>query len=293
MLYNPQPVVRMQRLITGFLFASLWASASVVTKIGLTVAQPLVLSNTRFFLAGIIMLLISVFLRKQVRPSKGEWLPLMIYGVLNVTIYLSAFVFAIQQITAGIGTLGVALCPLLISILHALWLKNVVSRKIWTGLFLGLIGVAVATYPLLLTASVTLKGVALLFFSMLSYSFGTVYFQSRKWELPLLSINGWQILFGAFILLPFTLTFLEPAANDLNGRFWFSVAWLIFPVSIAAVQLWLILLKTEPTRASLWLFLCPVFGFAYSAYFLNEGITHYTIIGTILVISGLYIGRKK
>ena len=283
----------MQRLITGFLFASLWASASVVTKIGLTVAQPLVLSNTRFFMAGIIMLAFAYLLRKETKPAKGEWVPLMIYGLLNVTIYLSAFVFAIQQITAGIGTLGVAICPLLISIMHALWLKNAVSWKIWTGLLLGMVGVSTATYPLLVNASVTYTGIALLLFSMLSYSVGTVYFQSRKWQLPLLSINGWQILFGAIFLLPFTLFNLVPAANLYNGTFWFCVGWLVFPVSIAAVQLWLNLLKNEPLRASLWLFLCPVFGFAYSSWFLGEAITIFTVAGTFLVILGLYIGQRK
>ncbi|MFZ4544173.1 MAG: DMT family transporter [Saprospiraceae bacterium] len=283
----------MRRVLTGFLFASLWASASVVTKVGLSVAQPLVLSNTRFFLAGIIMLLLTFLLKKDVKPSKGEWKPLMIYGLLNVTIYLSAFVFAMQHITAGIGTLGVATCPLLISILNALWLKRVILWRIWLGLFLGMLGVGISTYPLLLNSTVTASGLSLLILSMLSYSIGTVYFQSNKWHLSLIAINGWQILFGACFLLPFTLIVLDVPANQINLTFWFCVGWLVFPVSIAAVQLWLFLLKAEPLRASLWLFLCPIFGFAYSNIFLNEPITLYTIVGTILVISGLYIGQKK
>ena len=283
----------MQRLTAGFMFALLWASASVVTKVGLIGAQPLVLSNTRFFIAGFVMLALSKAWGKNVLPAATEWGPLMIYGLLNVTIYLSLFVFAIQKITAGIGTLGVATCPLLISVLHASWLRNAISKDIWIGLLLGMFGVSVATFPLLYNASVTLSGIALLFFSMLSYSVGTVYFQSTRWQLPLLSINGWQIVFGALFLLPFTIFFFEPTQNHFDEKFWFCVGWLVLPVSVAAVQLWLFLLKTEPLSASLWLFLCPVFGFGYSAYFLGEEITGFTVVGTILVISGLYLGRRK
>jgi probable blue pigment (indigoidine) exporter len=53
------------------------------------------------------------------------------------------------------------------------------------------------------------------------------------------------------------------------------------------------LLKTDAVRASLWLYLCPIFGFIYSAILLNEPITLYTITGTLLVMAALYIGQKK
>jgi drug/metabolite transporter (DMT)-like permease len=41
-----------KNLIAGILFAMLWASASAATKIGLLSAQPFVIGNFRFFIAG-------------------------------------------------------------------------------------------------------------------------------------------------------------------------------------------------------------------------------------------------
>jgi drug/metabolite transporter (DMT)-like permease len=64
-------------------------------------------------------------------------------------------------------------------------------------------------------------------------------------------------------------------------------------VSILAVQLWLRLLKTDAVRASLWLYLCPIFGFLYSAILMGEPVTIYTIVGTGLVMVALYVGQKK
>jgi probable blue pigment (indigoidine) exporter len=283
----------MKKIIAGLIFAALWGSGSVATKLGLKVSQPLLLINTRFFIAALLMLAISLLINKDRLPKKSEWIPLLICGLLSMAIYPSAFVYAMKNVTAGIGTLGSATCPLIISVLNAVWLRQKITWNIWTGLLIGITGVAVAIYPLLLNAHATPLGVILLTFSMLCYSVGTVYYQSVTWTLPRLSINGWQVLFGGLILLPFTTLLFEQTKNEINTTFWFSVLWLVVPISILAVQLWLYLLKAEPTKASLWLFLCPIFGFFYAYILTNEPITIYTIIGTILVIGGLALGTRK
>jgi drug/metabolite transporter (DMT)-like permease len=282
----------MKKIFAGLIFAALWGSGSVATKLGLKVSQPLFLINTRFFFAALLTLTISLLINKDRFPKRNELLPLIVCGLLSMAIYPTAFVYAMKYVTAGIGTLGSATCPLIISALNTIWLRQKITWNIWTGLFIGLGGVAIAIYPLLLNAHVTPLGVLLLSFSMLCYSVGTVYYQSIKWTLPRLSINGWQVLFGGMILLPFTTFLFERSDNTINQTFAASVLWLVVPVSILAVQIWLYLLKKEPTKASLWLFLCPIFGFFYSYILTNEPITTYTIIGSILVIIGLYLGNK-
>lgn len=72
-----------------------------------------------------------------------------------------------------------------------------------------------------------------------------------------------------------------------------SVLWLAIPVSIAAVQLWLYLLKDNPVKASFWLFLCPVFGFIMAAVIMHEPLSLYTLAGVILVLFGLYIVQRS
>ena len=129
-------------------------------------------------------------------PKGDEWKQIAVYGLLNVTIYLGAFVLAMKQVAAGIGTLSVATNPLIIGILSAVFLKRPLKKlEIW-GLVIGLTGVAVATYPLLLKSYATVQGVLILLFSMLSYSIGTIYYSSKNWNnLPITVINGWQVFF--------------------------------------------------------------------------------------------------
>jgi probable blue pigment (indigoidine) exporter len=282
----------MRYTIIGICFALLWSSASVATKLGLQWGEPFIISNIRFFIAGLLMLFWAHLVQKKPLPTVSDWKPLFIYGVLNVALYLGLFVLAIQRISAGIGTLSLALNPLFISILSAFWLKSKISRNVIYGLVFGLLGIMTVAYPLLQNAHATPSGLALLFCSMLTYSVGTVYFSSRTWNLSLLVINGWQVLFGGIALLPFTLLFSNFSNNQWNIHLWSSILWLAIPVSIGAVQLWLHLLKIDTVRAALWLFVCPIIGFAYAAIILHEPLNIYTFVGTILVLLGLYLGKK-
>ncbi|OJW75671.1 DMT family transporter [Spirosoma sp. 48-14] len=284
----------MKTILPGLLFAALWASASVATKFGVQSAHPLILANIRFLIAGSGMLLFAYSVQRMPNawPTRTEWGRLLIFSLLNTTIYLGAFVLAIKQVSAGIGSLSTATNPLFIALLSALWLRRKPGWNEIGGLLLGLVGVGVATYPLLQNSYATVEGLLILLVGMISVSAATVYYARFEWRLPNLVINGWQVFLGGLQLVPFTLLFADFSSSHYDMRFWVSLFWLILPVSVAALQLWFYLVRQDPIRASLWLFLCPIFGFAYSYLLMDEPITGYTLAGTALVIVGLWLGRK-
>lgn len=280
------------QVVTGLLFSMLWASASVAGKFGLYSAEPLILFTTRFFLAGFILLAFTYGIQKSRLPAGKEWLQLTIFGAFNTTLYLGLFVVALQYIMPGITSLAIALNPLLISIMSAAWMKRNVKMQEWLSILIGITGVAVAVYPLLQTSYATTEGMVLLSLSMITYSFGSVYYASIPWKLPRTTINAWQVFIGGLLLAPLAWV-METGSSNFDLRFWLSLAWLIFPVSILAVQLWLRLLKSDAVQASLWLYLCPIFGFIYSTLLLDEPFTTYTLVGTVMVMLALYIGQRK
>jgi drug/metabolite transporter (DMT)-like permease len=51
-------------------------------------------------------------------------------------------------------------------------------------------------------------------------------------------------------------------------------------------------LKKNTVKAGLWLFLCPVFGFAIAAVILNDVISVYTVVGVLLVMIGLFLSQR-
>lgn len=276
----------------GFLFVALWSSASVAAKIGLKSVQPFVLYQFRFFLAALVMLTLVYLIRKGKVPTQKEFKQLALFGFLNITCSLGLFVLAIQEVAAGIGSLQVAINPLVITLLSALILKSKVLLTQILGLFIALSGVCIVVFPLLETAYASPKGLGILALSILSYSSAAIYYAKVDWKLSTMTINAWQAFFGAIFLLPFTFFFYEDS-NTYDINFLFSTFWLGIPLSVIAVFLWLYLLKIDTIKASYFLFLSPVFGFIYAYFILDEPFTTYTAVGLVFVLVGIYLGQKK
>ena len=286
----------MKNIGIGLLFSILWASASVATKFGVQSAPPLVLANIRFFIAGILLLGFSYSFVKDKSyrlPNKKELFQLALFGFLNTTLYLGLYVYAMKFTAAGIGSLAVSTNPLIIVLLSSWWLKRKPESEEWVGIALGMIGIGVATYPLLATNVTSILGLTILIVSMIAVSTASVYYASVHWALPNLLINGWQVFLGGIFLLPVTLAFSNFSTMHWDYRFWASVMWLSLAVSIVGLICWFYLLRLDTVKASLWLFLCPLFGFFFAWWLMDEPVTLYTLVGTLFVITGLYTGQKR
>jgi drug/metabolite transporter (DMT)-like permease len=285
-----------KNIAAGLLFAMLWASASVATKFGLLSAPPLILGNTRFFIAGIVLLLYGYSFKKDQSyrlPTAEEWKHLALFGFLNTTVYLGLFVYAMKYTAAGIGSLATSTNPLLIVLLSSWLIGRKPAKAELFSIIIGMTGIGIATYPLLKNSSSSLFGVVILMLSMVSVSFASVYYARVRWTLPNILINGWQVALGGLFLLPFTLAFSDFSALTIDKHFVYSALWLSLAVSVIGLICWFYLLKIDTVKASLWLFLCPLFGFFYAWWLLDEPITLYTVGGTILVVFGLYLGQRQ
>jgi drug/metabolite transporter (DMT)-like permease len=285
---------RVWLFISGLVFAILWSSASTATKIGLQAVQPLSICIPRFFLAGVLMLVVAHAILRHRWPKPGEWRQLTVYGMLNISLYLGLYVVAMQHVSPGLGSLSTATNPVFINIISAVVFRQPIKLFTWVSLVLCSVGVVLAAWPLLQNSSATPGGLLILLASMLAYSAGVLYFARKPWnDLSMLVINGWQTLIGGVLLLPFAAWAYKPAFNVWDMRSIGAVLWLAIPVSIGAVQLWLFLLRDNAARASFWLFLCPVSGFIIANVVMKEAIGVYTILGMAFVILGLYLVQAK
>jgi drug/metabolite transporter (DMT)-like permease len=218
---------------------------------------------------------------------------LSIYGLLNISLYLGLYVLAMKNVSAGLGSLAIAINPVFFSLMNALLFGKRIRMITIISLVLCMAGVLLAAWPLFRNSYATPGGIGLLMICMVIYSTGMIYFSKKNWEtLHILTINGWQTLLGGLFLLPLALVTYDGTKNVWGMEMLAPVLWLAIPVSIVGVQLWLYLLKDNAEKASFWLFLCPVFGFIIASVMTHEPIGIFTVTGMLLTLAGLYLVQK-
>ena len=179
----------MKNILIGILFAMLWSSAAVATKFGVLSVPPLILGNVRFFIAGFVLIAYAIFSKQYRKPTGDEWKHLAFFGFLNTTLYLGLYVYAMKYTAAGIGSLAVSTNPLLIVLISGWLIGRKASRKEWISIILGILGIYIATIPLLNNSQTNLFGLFLLSLSMVAVSFASVYYAKTRWSLSNILIN--------------------------------------------------------------------------------------------------------
>lgn len=279
---------------TGLLFAMLWGTGSVAVKFGLLSADALILATVRFISTGLIFGPYYYFMKKErFWPDKSEWKSIFIYGFLSSTVMLGSFFAAMRYSSAGISMLFMAVGPLLIALFSFLILKRKLSRYEVIGMLICFTGLVVASAAALPTASIKPIGIVLLIIYIMAYALSSVYFANIKLKLSNAVFNIWQLFIGGILLLPFCFFSGGYHIYKLDANLFLTFAWLIIVLSFITNQLWLYLIDHDAVSAGNWLYLTPVFGYAYGYFLLGESITLYAVTGTILVLAGLIVSKKQ
>lgn len=277
-------------VLEAIVFAVLWSSAAVATKIGLQAGPPLALANFRFFFAGGLLLVGLLVSRRPAWPVR-YWRAVALLGLLNTSVYLGASFVALSVVPAGLFNLFVTVNPFLALVLSRLWLKTTVRGTQWLGFFISSIGLLIGSWGSMTKTHVPLWGIGLILFGMISMASGSLYFQKAQIPLDSVVINTWQLLFGAVFLLPVAVIASWGHPIIWNLAWWGSLAWLVGAVSIGAMILWFHLLRRGAAKASVWLLLTPIIGYILAALFLHEPLTLADGAASMLVIIGLAVSE--
>ncbi len=278
----------------GLFFALLWASATVATKFAFRSCDLFLLTLIRFLTVSVLLLGYTYIIKNKSSrfPSKAEFKKLSLLGVLNVTVYMSGYLIAIKYVSAGLISLITAVNPLLLILFSALFYKRKLTSYEIAGVVIAVSGLVLAAIPNLYHSHATFQGLLALVAGICALSSGSIYYANSGLTLKKMEVNTWQITLGGVLFIPVVL--LNGSNNFIipDQNFFLSIAWLIFPVSIIAYAMWLILLQKDTVKAGLWLFLTPAFGYFMAVVILREKITVYGVMGSLLVVGGLLYSRR-
>lgn len=282
-------------LISLIAASLLWSTAGVTTKILLQTFDPFPLAFLRFTIASLVLL--PFFLIKS-RPTLKNWykelIPVAIMGTGNIIF----FYLGLTRTTVNASIIIYTAQPLITAILAShLLAETITSRKI-QGILVGLVGILVIVLlPLWERGEIVsgdLLGNLLIFIAVWCWSFYTVgsrYLINQK-HYPVTTVTGGSILVSAAIFLLFTL-FL-PHRNFVAPLLQIQPLLLLIHLSLLVTVATLLLYQwaikhSSATTASLTSYLQPVFGITLAIVILGEKITIGFVIGSLLVVLGVFL----
>lgn len=284
----------------------LWGSAFPCVKIGYDLfrigasdtASQIVFAGTRFFLAGVLALILGSLSQKRVLIPRKKDLPKI--GVLAMfqTILQYLFFYIGLAHTTGVKSSIIEAANVFIAILIAslIFHQEKLTRRKMIGCVIGFAGVVLINLSGGgMDMSFQWNGELFILFSTIAYAMSSVFIKKYSAESDPVLLSGWQFCFGGLVMvlagkiMGGSLTFYETACVPL-------LLYMAF-ISAVAYSLWAVLLKYNPvSRVTVFGFMNPVFGVILSALLLNENGQAFSLrglISLILVCVGIYIVNRS
>ena len=249
----------------------------------------------------LFFLLILIIYKKSPWPeTRLDFFHLLIAGVLIHGVYLGGVFQALKWgMPAGLGAMVIGLQPIGMALVAGVLLKEEVSKKQWTGLIMGLVGLYLVLFDSLdLTEQIAFDGfpiwaVFAVIISLFAISIGTIY-QKRFCSNMNLYSGAWVQYFSASILCILIVLFFENGEVSWSRTFILAMTWQVLGLSIGAILLLMTMIKKDALASvgSYFYLVAPLV--AIQAWFLfEERIGLSALAGVVLISFGVAITTSK
>lgn len=285
------------------LFVLLWSTGFIGAKLGLPHAPPLGFLATRYAFVVALMAVAALWVRAPWPQGARAWGHLAVAGLLVHAVYLGGVFTGISQgLPAGVSSLVVGLQPLLTAVGAGWVLGETVRPKQWLGLVLGLVGVVLVLSSRLAGAGLDLQtlghlvhlpGLPAALVALLGITAGTLY---QKRYCPSFDFRtGAVAQFLPCLLVTGALAWAteDRAIDWSSGAFVFALGWLVLVLSLGAVGLLNILIRSGSAVnvASLFYMVPPCTAVVAWALF-GEALSPVAMVGMAIAMAGVYLARK-
>ena len=285
-----------RRHLTEAGFVVMWSSGFIGASLGTPEAGTPTLMVWRFLLAG-GLLLVGILLLRRRWPGLREIAVQGVVGLLAQGVYLTGVVGAVEfGVTAGTTALIAALQPLLAAALAGPVLGERVDRRQWAGLAVGLLGVALVVGGDVRVAEAPLWAYAMPFVGMAGLVAATLverreYLRGSGLETPMDVVLGIQCTASALLfaaLAPFWGG-LEPAGGLL---FWGAVTWFVVFSTFGGYGFyWLNLKLSSVARVSSLIYLTPPTTMVWAYLMFGEPVGLLAVVGLVICCGGVLLAR--
>ena len=287
----------------AFVTVAIWGSTFVFTKMlllnGLSPAQ---IFTLRFIIAYLLLLAFEMLTRWQsFRLFSGSWrdeVVMFLLGISGGSLYFLTENASMLYTTATNTSLIVCSCPLFTMLLMVLLYRK--SERFTSiqviGSLLACAGMAAVVLNGRFVLHLSPLGDMLAFGACLCWAVYSLLMKSVTERYSTFFITRKVFFYGLLTILPYYI--LYPGFPSLQVIFSSQVLWnLLFLSVIASMGCFLVwnwvIHQLGAVVATNWVYFNPITTILFAWWLLNEEITPWFILGTVLILVGMYLCEKR
>ncbi len=288
--FSPQFVIAVAPVI----FVLLWSTGFIIARYGTRDAGPMTFLFLRTLAASLILGLVAIFTGAP-RISSGQALWAGISGLGMHAVYLAGvFIAADLGLPSGLSALIAGLHPVVTSLLAVVLLKELLQKRQWLGVALGVGGVSVVVIERMGASDIQVRAAALVAMGIAVFgmSAGTLVQRARGKSMPLLRGTAVQFAVSAVALGVGSLAF-EGFEIEFTAQLWWSLLWSILVLSLAAILIMLWLLQRQAAvKVSSLFFLTPALSTIEGSILFGERLGALSLVGLAVALVGVALATR-
>lgn len=270
----------------------LWASAFVSIRSAGEHYAPGALALGRL-LAGSMVLLAILLIRKEGLPPRAAWPGIAGTGVLWFGVYMVALNAGERLVDAGTAAMLVNVGPIVIALLGGRLLGEGYPPRLLAGMAVSFAGAVVVGLSVSDEGRAPVVGVLLCLLAALTYGVGVIMQKPGLRHASALQVTTFGCLVGTVACLPFTGQLLAdiataPASATLN-----MVYLGVFPTALAFTTWAYALARTTAGKMGATTYLVPAVVVLMSWAALGEVPGWLTLLGGALCLAGVAVSRSR
>ncbi len=273
-------------ILLGMTFALMWSSAFSSARIIVAAAPPLTTLAIRFFIAGLIGVIIAKFLGQTFRLTKGQRKSTIIFGIFQNAFYLGLNFVAMQTVEASLASIIASSMPLMVAFAGWAVFRERLSFLATIGLLLGFVGVGLIM-GLRMTGGADGYGIMLCIIGAAALAVATLALRGASGGGNLMMVVGLQMIVGA-VFLGIAGLLTEEFVVDWSLMFVLAFTYTTLIPGLTATFIWFLLVNRIGTvKAATFHFLNPFFGVLLAAVILGEAMSVFDFAGVVVITIGI------
>ena len=279
-------------------------SATLIYGVSFTVAKEVMPEFVKPF--GFIFLRVSgatalfwavgLFSRKE-RIETNDYPRLLLAAVFGIALNQLSFFKGLSMTTPISASVIMVSSPILVLSLSAVILRERITKRKLSGIFIGMAGAVVLIVfgKEIGSSSNATFGNLLVFVNAMSYSLYLILIKSLTRKYEPITLAKWLYLIGLFMVIPFGIReFNEIQWYGMPQGIFLRIGFIVVFTSFLTYLLNLFAIrKLLPTTLSIFIYLQPVIASSYALVMGSDSINLIKLLSTLLIFTGVFLVTHK